>query len=244
MEVIMAIHMGDGRPGMGRIGPFDPKQDVTYQNTEVSRMTAKDETLAKLIAVVIRLEGNVSLDSRDVGGLTKWGIAAKYYPEVKDPNFSIDQAFAIYQEIAIESRTLDIMALTGSKEIGAQHLQFAVNIGNRRALRAIQTVLKSLDSSIVVDGLWGPQTQRILAKHGKHPSFQTLLKGVQMGWYLSHSGESNQPYFLNGWINRASSHFDLAWSQKDDLVDDLLIKVVEARAANENTSGEDAHRIA
>jgi lysozyme family protein len=53
-------------------------------------MTVKDEMFAKLIAVVIRLEGNVSLDSRDVGGLIKWGIAAKYYFEVKDLNFSID----------------------------------------------------------------------------------------------------------------------------------------------------------
>lgn len=49
------------------------------------------------LAFVLSEEGGISNDSQDPGGLTKFGISSVYYPQVKEPSFSRDDAAQIYR---------------------------------------------------------------------------------------------------------------------------------------------------
>jgi lysozyme family protein len=156
----------------------------------------------------------VEEDSRDRGGMTKFGIASRYYPDVLDPDFGIMDAIKTYKDIAVSSGSVQVKLTTGSKRLTVAHMHFCVNVGDRRGMKLLQTVINRANLSITpmsssmrvkVDGIMGPKTAKALdeatAGFGVG-GFTDQLLSAQSGWYLSHSMATDQEHFAAGWQNR------------------------------------------
>jgi lysozyme family protein len=176
------------------------------------------------------LEGGISNDVNDRGGLTKYGISSRYYPEARDPDFTLADAIVIYKRLAFESKTVNIVAATTSYALGAAFFQMAVNLGNNRAMRLMQALLNQQGATLRIDGAYGPKTEEAL--RGTEMSPDELANAFRIaccGWYVSHALSSGQKQFLQGWVNRVGNNYVAAMVA---LEDDGLITALEQSSSD------------
>jgi lysozyme family protein len=168
-----------------------------------------DSTILKVMSVMRLLEGKVSNDSRDIGRLTKYGFASKYYPQVLDTRFDIIDAMELTKGLLLDTKFAQILYFTNNFDLAMQHFQFAFNVNNVRAMRLFQTYLKLLGSEIRIDGLYGPKTEAALEQHANELDV-AVLRTLQVGWYEAHGLATGQKYFIGPWRNRVTSNLQYA----------------------------------
>ena len=115
----------------------------------------------KAIEQTLALEGFGSLvdDILDPGGLTRWGISQKSYPEVDIGRLTRDQAIAMYRRDFWHPLYDQIE----SEELATELFDFGVNTSSRGwpkvGVRILQESVGYLAvGPIVADGAFGPQT--------------------------------------------------------------------------------------
>jgi len=106
-------------------------------------------TFNRAVEFVLRFEGDLSDDPKDSGGLTKFGISKKAYPDLDIRNLSRKDAIEIYRR--------DYWNKCKCNELPAPLalilFDSAVNQGPASAIRLLQ---KSLE--VRADGVMGPET--------------------------------------------------------------------------------------
>ena len=110
-----------------------------------------------IIQIVLKHEGGarVSKDPDDPGGVTKYGISKKTFPQYDIENLSEDDAVDIYKRHFWEPSKAGKVAA----EIRLDYFDACVNMGQGRAVKILQqTVNASKGNKISVDGRIGPQT--------------------------------------------------------------------------------------
>lgn len=107
------------------------------------------------VQFVLDEEGPGSNLKNDKGGLTKWGIASHVYPQVANPNFSQQDAIAIYQKDYWGRCKCDEMP----PGIALLVFNCAVNQGAQTAIKVLQRALGVKD-----DGILGSITLGALKK--------------------------------------------------------------------------------
>jgi len=148
-------------------------------------------------------EGGYSLDPKDPGGETKWGISKRAYPTLDIKNLTRDQAITIYKRDFWDRVHADSMP----DLIAFQALDFAVNSGIETAVRKLQAALGVAD-----DGHWGPVTQAALA--ATHPASLALnFLSLRLDYMRS---LSNWPAAGKGWAGRIAA--DMRYAAQDLLV--------------------------
>jgi lysozyme family protein len=105
-----------------------------------------------------RLTGKVTTDR---GGLTRFGIAQKYHPNL-DPTFYTKPRLAALQQ-AKQVYAVEYARPVHLQEIAAQIiankvLDIAVNCYFRRAARFVQTALCNIGKKVNIDMVIGPET--------------------------------------------------------------------------------------
>jgi lysozyme family protein len=154
----------------------------------------------KCISVVLKNEGNFQNDPNDLGNWvgdelrgTKYGIAAKYNPELDIKNLTLDQAKEIYYE-----KYWLPMFLEGieNEESVLQIFDFGVNAGTRKAIRFAQQV-----SGAFVDGIMGPASIQAI---NNCELFIQKYKRARIDYYSS-IALGKRRKFLTGWINRINN---------------------------------------
>lgn len=98
-------------------------------------------------------EGRYSLDPKDPGGETNWGISKRSYPNLDIKNLNRDAAIGIYRTDFWNRINADLLPPL----LQFQVFDFAVNCGIETAVRKMQTSLGVAD-----DGHWGPVTMQAL----------------------------------------------------------------------------------
>jgi lysozyme family protein len=111
------------------------------------------------IVFVLRMEGGLTEDPSDPGGLTKYGISQKSYPNLDIRNLTEDQARDIYRRDFWNQCRCD--ELPSALAIGL--FDAAVNMGINKAKRILQI---SLD--IPADGIIGDKTIAAAFKATSH----------------------------------------------------------------------------
>lgn len=106
-------------------------------------------TFERWVEFVLKYEGEISNDPKDSGGLTKWGIPSRIYPEVKDSGFTRPRAIEIFRTDYWQKCKCDQLPLSIAFVLGDS----AVNQGQPTAIRLMQ---KSL--GVNPDGIVGPET--------------------------------------------------------------------------------------
>lgn len=101
--------------------------------------------------IILGEEGGFSDDPRDPGGVTKYGIAKKFYPDLDIPNLTKDDAKAIY----FRDYWNPVRAGELPWPLCLYVFDCAVNQGVPTAIRLLQQSL-----GVDVDGNFGPVTMR------------------------------------------------------------------------------------
>jgi lysozyme family protein len=139
--------------------------------------------------IVIGHEGEWSNHARDPGGLTRWGITQRDYPNLDLETLTLDGAKHIYKSDYWDKIQGDYLP----GKIAFLVFDSAVNQGVMRATKLMQRAL-----SVQVDGVIGPRT--LAAAQSVDPVEFAALFGAERA--LHYASLSNFDVFGRGWMRR------------------------------------------
>lgn len=145
------------------------------------------------IAPLLKNEGGISDHPLDKGGLTKFGISHRSYPDLNIAAITIDQAKYLYKRDFWDSMQLDKFELVVAFEM----FDCAVNCGVGTAKRLLQRAL-----GVAEDGIIGPVTMD--AALGMDA--ERLAKKLLAHRILFYTKLKNWPTFGAGWVNRLANN--------------------------------------
>lgn len=150
---------------------------------------ANDDNFNRYVDKVIEFEGGLTNDPNDLGGLTKYGIAKKYYPNLDIANLTIQQAKDIYYT--------DYWLSTKSYLVD-KHIQFlffdsCVTPGRTWATMTLQKL-----AGVKVDNIIGPVT----AAASVNVSVQAFTNARWAHYQQRAADRAADKTHLNGWKNR------------------------------------------
>jgi lysozyme family protein len=161
-------------------------------------MNEYPETFLRAIHFVMRFEGGLSDDPKDRGGLTKFGISQRAYPDLDIRSLTEPEAFGIYfRDYWMAMRCHQLPS-----PVDMAMLDTGVNCGTSRAAKWLQMGVNNGNSFLIVDGQIGPKT--ILAVTGIS-SYRLAMRilGHRLQHYLTIVSRSpDQSRFLRGWLRR------------------------------------------
>lgn len=146
-------------------------------------------TIPWMIDRVIAHEGGYVNDPADPGGETKYGISKRAYPQLDIKNLTRDAAAAIYERDYFTSAKLYMLP----DPLAYCVLDFGVNVGTSRAVKALQRVL-----GVSVDGVVGKGTAAAVEAVRDPYTLVAAYQRARTEYYVS----LNKPRFLQGWLNR------------------------------------------
>lgn len=153
---------------------------------------------------VLQREGGLVDHPADRGGLTKFGISQRSYPDLDIASLTEEQAMEIYRRDFWDD-AYDKIPL---QQIANRLFDGAVNMGTVAAIRLLQESLCEIRFGVAVDGRFGPQTMqavKLACQNGPH------VTALFQAWRARHARhyidlvleDRTQLVFLDGWIRRA-----------------------------------------
>ncbi|RLG71871.1 MAG: hypothetical protein DRO11_03465 [Methanobacteriota archaeon] len=116
------------------------------------------ELFEEALGFVLDEEGGLT---RDSGGLTKYGISAKAFPDLDIENLTLEQAKEIYRKYY----WAPFEELEVPPGVRAFLFDSAVNMGVRQAVRFLQRAVSIVTGTrLAVDGIAGPRTREAIGK--------------------------------------------------------------------------------
>ncbi len=146
------------------------------------------------IEKVLVNEGGLVDDPQDNGGLTKYGLSQRAYPDLDICNLTVEQAKKIYKRDYWDKIKGDDII---SNNIAYEIFDTAVNMGVRTASKLAQTAVEAHP-----DGFIGKNTLEKLNSINKE-LFLLRFKLAKIARYVSLANKrpANRK-FLRGWLNR------------------------------------------
>lgn len=138
--------------------------------------------------VLMKVEGGLVDDPHDLGGLTKFGISKKAYPNLDIESLTLEQAKEIYKKDYWDKCKCD--DLPPSFDIAV--FDTAVNMGCIKAITLLQKAVREK-----VDGVLGEKTLAAVNKAGQDELRRLLLYRL-----FDYSQLHGYSYYKNGWFDR------------------------------------------
>lgn len=138
--------------------------------------------------VLMKVEGGLVDDPRDIGGLTKFGISKKAYPNLDIESLTLEQAKEIYKKDYWDKCRCD--ELPPSFDIAV--FDTAVNMGCVKAVILLQKAIREK-----IDGVIGPKTLEAVNKAGQDELRRLLLYRL-----FEYSLSYGYVHYKNGWFDR------------------------------------------
>ncbi len=151
------------------------------------------------LAFVLEREGGAVItdDPKDPGGLTRWGICQRAYPDLNIRALTREQATTLYRRDYWEAGGCDALP----PAVAAFHFDCCVNQGLTTAVRFLQRAI-----GVEPDGQFGPKT---LVAVQRKPSLDLLTEYAAQR--LNHYGRL--PHFTTyglGWSRRLTACLAMA----------------------------------
>lgn len=138
--------------------------------------------------VLMKVEGGLVDDPHDIGGLTKFGISQKAYPNLDIESLTLEQAKEIYKKDYWDKCRCD--ELPPSFDVAV--FDTAVNMGCVKAVILLQKAIREK-----VDGVIGPKTIETVNKAGQDELRRLLLYRL-----FEYSLSYGYVHYKNGWFDR------------------------------------------
>ena len=142
----------------------------------------------KAVSLTLEAEGVLSDHPDDKGGLTKYGISKRAYPDLDIANITKEQAVAIYRRDYWDKCKCEVLPYP----LDVWVFDTSVNHGVKKAVRILQETL-----GVATDGIIGPKTLNAANKAGADAVNTYALRRL----YAYAETESWQT-FKKGWLNR------------------------------------------
>jgi len=138
----------------------------------------------------------------DSGGLTRWGISQKAYPDLDIKNLTLEQAKSIYKKDYWDTRWEGI----ASQNIANKLFDCCVNMGKKTGIRIVQRALVTMGERVAVDGVFGSATL-LAANRCDSQMLLTDMRAEACEYYSKIAGANPEKYerYLAGWLRRARS---------------------------------------
>ena len=150
---------------------------------------------ANALGIVLRHEGGLSDHPDDPGGLTKWGLSQRAYPDLDIANLLLYDAARIYERDYWQACRCDDLPYPVALAV----FDTAVNCGVARSIRFLQASVGAKE-----DGLVGPATLAAV-KAGRARDIAQAVLRRRLGYY---TGLGHFRVFASGWLARV---IDVAW---------------------------------
>lgn len=157
----------------------------------------------KALAYVLLNEGGWSKDNDDPGGATSRGITlqtAKHFgidTEEKLKNLRQFEIENIYKKGYWRFDNIQ------DQVVATKLMDMCVNFGFKTAIKLLQVELNGLGFRLIVDGIYGPQTESALNQSDQIKLALCLCFASKERYLQLVRSNSSLNKFLNGWINRA-----------------------------------------
>lgn len=162
----------------------------------------EDELFDHIINVILSNEGEYSNNSNDEGGITKFGISSRSYPDVDIANLTKVEAKNIYKR---DFWNKYLYKNINNPEVAIKFFDLAVNMGHYWACILVQRALRASGKNVVEDGNFGPKTLNAI-NNVDSTDLLAALKSEAAGYYRTLAAIDEQDkVFLKGWLNRAYS---------------------------------------
>lgn len=161
-----------------------------------------------------RLAGTVTNIPGDRGGLTRFGLSAKFHPELVTQGFyemapdkALELADSAYEVCYERPLFLDKIE---SQPVANALLSFAVNEGNDEAIKLLQKACIGCGQAVSIDGKFGLGT--LEAVNNSNPTRLLYLYCLYEEMFYRQLVQSNpeEQKFLDGWLNRVKADQQLA----------------------------------
>ena len=151
---------------------------------------------------IIQLEGGLTNNPQDHGGLTKYGIDQRNHPNVDIANLTLEEAIEIYK-----SEYWNPNNLSQINDQTTAHIIFAliVNTGAKEAIKIVQNAINTMGRSIRVDGVLGPITYNAINRVDPNWLDDTIRVSECRHYLAIVDANESQNVFFKGWIRRALS---------------------------------------
>lgn len=149
-----------------------------------------NQALYVAIEWVLKIEtGRITDHPKDPGGLTRWGISKRAYPDLDIAALTREQAAEIYRR--------DYWGPCHAGDIAARAPRLAVALFDAAVNQGVGTAIKTLQKALgaSVDGQWGPATA------GAAQRADDRLLPEFLG-YRALRYADGQADFRRGWFNR------------------------------------------
>lgn len=160
----------------------------------------------RAIAYTMQFEGGTSNVAGDAGGLTRFGISQRAYPDEDIRALTLERALALYYRDYWQRLKLETLS---PWTVAVEVFDFGVNAGPHRAAQLLQQALNELGAvpALAIDGDIGELTRAALARFVVRYSAAHLLAYLA-GLAFVHYRElalrdASQAKFLAGWARRA-----------------------------------------
>ena len=161
---------------------------------------------SKCIPVILKHEGGYQNNPNDLGNWvggyktgklvgTKYGIAARFFPDEDIPNLSEERAKQLYFRYYWIPMNLDGICREAS---ALEIFDFGVNAGKRRAIRTAQRIC-----GVTADGVVGPVTTNAINNYDG--DFVQDYKHSRRVYYEWIAEKRDNYEFLQGWLNRVDN---------------------------------------
>jgi len=160
--------------------------------------------------MVLTFEGGLVNDPDDPGGISKYGLSQRAYPNLNIAELTIEQAKEIYfTDYWIKGKCHKL-----PDGIDIYHFDTCVNVGIRRANKFLQLAINKSSKTgyIKVDGIIGPKTLGMLATI---PNYKVLTEYacIRNDYYVRLASRKNLRKFLSGWIRRSTKAFGICMAK-------------------------------
>jgi lysozyme family protein len=158
------------------------------------------------VIIIMDLEGGDKVIT-DSGGLTKYGVSQKAYPDLDIRNLTFADAAKIFKD--------DYWDLVHGDELpsplNVYVVDAAYNMGPRTAMKILQRAL----GNVSVDGRWGPRTQSSVTRYGgDEKSLRWICNVFNQQRCRYYIGVRNFDNDGDGWYNRVFELVDLVWESE------------------------------
>jgi lysozyme family protein len=144
------------------------------------------------IPVVLKNEGGLVDNPNDPGGLTKFGISQRAYPNLDIRNLTVERATEIYHR--------DFWKFGGiiDQDFATKLFDSYVNM-EHKAIKIVQNLV-----GVLQDGLYGPETEKMI--NGREPKGLLIAYKYALCEYYQNlvKNDPSLGVFIVGWLRRAN----------------------------------------